>query len=148
MSFQSFLSFFYFFLSGIERKTPWVGNPSSWCKRYGRSRNGYPTYKLFYGDFVKKYEDLNIDWLKTSCKNIYSQINIKVNGGMTMYEGLDDDENAQCISNIFGRYLSQDTKDRAFLIAHNKLPVKQALRWCNRIRTTEFPIPNCFQTET
>ena len=39
-------------------------------------------------------------------------------------------------------------QDRAFLISQNKLPVRHVLRWCNRIDTTECPVPNCSQIET
>ena len=134
--------------NGIQRKAPWVGDPTSWCKKYGRNRMGFPAYKLLYGDFVKKYECLNIDWSKTSCKIMYSYINEKVNGGLTQYEGLGEEDNILCLKNLSASCLSQEVQDRAFLIAHNKLPVRQALKWCNKIPSTECPIPGCSDTET
>lgn len=134
--------------NGIERRAIWVGDPNSWKKRYGRSRNGIPDYKLLYGDFIKKYECLNIDWSTLSSKMIYSKINEKINGGMTQYEDLNEEESIKCVKNIYARNLSHEMQDRAFLISQNKLPVRHILRWCNRVNSTECPIPNCPYPET
>ncbi|MGL5820184.1 MAG: reverse transcriptase domain-containing protein, partial [Sarcina sp.] len=132
----------------MDRQSDWVGESKIWRKKTGRARQRTPYYKLIYGDFTAKYNDLDIDWTKHTNKHIYEVINNYEHGGTFKYKHLDSAESKKCIKNLNSKDISENIRDVAWLISVGRLAVRCVVKWSCYVTTKECPFSECTEDET
>lgn len=132
----------------IEKDSKWIGNKTDWEKIKGIKRKKIPYYKLIYSDFIEKYKFLNLDWKTQSSKLLYKKMADFKYGEKIKFHNCSDTENENLIDLLNQKMLPGKHRDRLWLSALGRLPVRGVVKWSCNIKTTACPMPNCMATET
>lgn len=107
-----------------------------------------PYYKLVYGDFIYKYQHLNINWGTQANSVIFKLINDYVYGGLTCFRDYPQQHNETLIKYLNCTFITGEMRDLIWLTVHGRLPVRGVVKWSCFVKTVECPMPNCYEKET
>lgn len=132
----------------IERKAKWIGKIFEWEKLKGIKRRKIPYYKLIFSDFIEKYKILNFNWNQQSSKMIYKKIAEFRFGGKVIFNDCTDTENENLVDLWNCKFLPGKQRDKLWLAALGRLPVRGVVKWSCNVKTTTCPMPDCNEYET